>query len=140
MRKKFFIFFASITSVALLSGCQSNELINSNNKETIYAYIDKSSKKDSFDSPIGLTTEEPIINNNNKVGNRLYVKSSKELLTISNVKKFYETIKTETNNYQEIVVEINKTEAIQIFIPTSEAWFCKIDENMNLIKVKQINY
>lgn len=140
MRKKFFAIFASITSIALLSGCQSNELINSNNKETIYAYIDKSSKQESFDSPIGLITEEPIINNNKKVGNRLYVKSSKELLTINNIKKFYETIQTETNTYQEIVVEINKNEAIQIFIPTSEAWFCKIDKNMSLIKLKQINY
>lgn len=141
MKKKIFLLLASISSVALLGGCQNSNISNSNNEDTLYTYIDNSKKEDFLSTPIGNITEEPILNNENKkTGNRLYVKSSKELLTRENIVQFYSDLKPQKDQYQEIVVEISKTEAIQILTSNSEAWFCRIDENMNLSKVKKINF
>lgn len=113
---------------------------NDKNTETLYTYVDNSSDDGQFESTIGLVVEQPILDENSqKIGKRLYIDSSKELLTKDSIKEFYNKIKETIFNYDEVIVSIENNEAIQVSIKNLNAWKCTINENMELNKIEEID-
>lgn len=108
--------------------------------ETIYTYVNEVSADSQFNSDIGLATEQPVFDENSqKIGKRLFVDSSKELLTRESIKAFYDYVLSLGIDYEEIVISIDDDEAIQISLKENEVWYCSINEGMELTKIKKIN-
>lgn len=138
MKKKTIGLMCVISLGAMVSGCKSNN-VNQDDLETIYTYVNEVSADAQFDSNIGLASEQPLFDENSqKIGKRLFVDSSKELLNKESIEEFYDYVVNIGVDYEEIVISIGDEEAIQIFLKDNEVWYCSINENMELTKIKKI--
>lgn len=139
MKKKIIGLICGISLGIMLVGCEKQENMSKDDSETIYTYVNEVSADAQFNSNIGLASEQPIFDENSqKIGKRLYVDSSKDLLNEESIKEFYEYIVNIGVDYEEIVISIGNNEAIQILLKDNEAWHCSINENMELTKIKKI--
>lgn len=138
MKKKTIGLMCVISLGVMVSGCKSNN-VNQDDLETIYTYVNEVSADAQFDSNIGLASEQPLFDENSqKIGKRLFVDSSKELLNKESIEEFYDYVVNIGVDYEEIVISIGDEEAIQIFLEDNEVWYCSINENMELTKIKKI--
>lgn len=138
MKKKTIGLMCVISLGVMVSGCKSNN-VNQDDLETIYTYVNEVSADAQFDSNIGLASEQPLFDENSqKIGKRLFVDSSKELLNKESIEEFYDYVVNIGVDYEEIVISIGDEEAIQIFLKDNEVWYCSINENMELTKIKKI--
>ena len=138
MKKKTIGLMCVISLGAMVSGCKSNN-VNQDDLETIYTYVNEVSADAQFDSNIGLASEQPLFDENSqKIGKRLFVDSSKELLNKESIEEFYDYVVNIGIDYEEIVISIGDEEAVQIFLKDNEVWYCSINENMELTKIKKI--
>lgn len=138
MKKKTIGLMCVISLGAMVSGCKSNN-VNQDDLETIYTYVNEVSADAQFDSNIGLASEQPLFDENSqKIGKRLFVDSSKELLNKESIEEFYDYVVKIGVDYEEIVISIGDEEAIQIFLKDNEVWYCSINEDMELTKIKKI--
>ena len=138
MKKKTIGLMCVISLGAMVSGCKSNN-VNQDDLETIYTYVNEVSADAQFDSNIGLASEQPLFDENSqKIGKRLFVDSSKELLNKESIEEFYDYVVNIGVDYEEIVISIGDEEAIQIFLKDNEVWYCSINENIELTKIKKI--
>lgn len=138
MKKKTIGLMCVISLGAMVSGCKSNN-VNQDDLETIYTYVNEVSADAQFDSNIGLASEQPLFDENSqKIGKRLFVDSSKELLNKESIEEFYDYVVNIGVDYEEIVISIGDEEAIQIFLKDNEVWYCSINEDMELTKIKKI--
>lgn len=138
MKKKTIGLMCVISLGVMVSGCKSNN-VNQDDLETIYTYVNEVSADAQFDSNIGLASEQPLFDENSqKIGKRLFVDSSKELLNKESIEEFYDYVVKIGVDYEEIVISIGDEEAIQIFLKDNEVWYCSINENMELTKIKKI--
>ena len=139
MKKKVIGIMCGISLGVVLTGCEANENVSRDEAETIYTYVNEVSADAQFDSNIGLASEQPVFDENSqKIGKRLFVDSSKEVLDKESIEEFYKYIVSVGVEYEEIVIQIRKNEAIQIVLKDNEAWYCNINENMELTKIKKI--
>ena len=131
MKKKVIGIMCGISLGVVLTGCEANENVSRDEAETIYTYVNEVSADAQFDSNIGLASEQPVFDENSqKIGKRLFVDSSKEVLDKESIEEFYKYIVSVGVEYEEIVIQIRKNEAIQIVLKDNEAWYCNINENM----------
>lgn len=138
MKKKTIGLMCVISLGVMVSGCKSNN-VNQDDLETIYTYVNEVSADAQFDSNIGLASEQPLFDENSqKIGKRLFVDSSKELLNKESIEEFYDYVVKIGVDYEEIVISIGDEEAIQIFLKDNEVWYCSINEDMELTKIKKI--
>lgn len=138
MKKKTIGLMCVISLGVMVSGCKSNN-VNQDDLETIYTYVNEVSADAQFDSNIGLASEQPLFDENSqKIGKRLFVDSSKELLNKESIEEFYDYVVNIGVDYEEIVISIGDEEAVQIFLKDNEVWYCSINENMELTKIKKI--
>lgn len=138
MKKKTIGLMCVISLGVMVSGCKSNN-VNQDDLETIYTYVNEVSADAQFDSNIGLASEQPLFDENSqKIGKRLFVDSSKELLNKESIEEFYDYVVNIGVDYEEIVISIGDEEAIQIFLKDNEVWYCSINEDMELTKIKKI--
>lgn len=122
-----------------ISGCEKVENVSQDDSETIYTYVNEVSADAQFNSNIGLASEQPVFDENSqKIGKRLYVDSYKELINEESIKEFYEYIIDVGVDYEEIVISMGNNEAIQVFLKSDEVWYCSINDNMEITKIKKI--
>lgn len=138
--KKVCIVICLILSGIIVVGCKNTEDVSKKDSKVISSYAEEISADAQFDSNIGLASEQPVFDSNgNKIGKRLYVDSSKELLTKESIEEFYNYIKDINVNYEEIIISMGNSEALQIVLQKDiEVWYCSITENIELTKIKQI--
>lgn len=138
--KKICIVICLILSGIIVVGCEKAEDISKKDSKAISTYAEEVSADAQFESNIGLASEQPVFDaNGNKIGKRLYVDSSKELLTKESIEEFYNYIKDSDVNYEEIIISMGSSEALQIVLQKDiEVWYCSITENIDLTKIKQI--
>lgn len=129
----------SSLSISLIIVSIAKETKNTNSEQdTLYTYLE-SSDDTQFESNLGLASEQPILNENNeRIGKRLYVDSSKELLNKDSILEFYNYIKSTNISYDEIVVSIGDNEAILASLKYMQVWKCDINENMELTKKEKL--
>lgn len=142
MNKKLVTILSGISLTLALSGCNTDKSLNTkNDSDTLYTYVNQASADAQFDSNIGLASEQPVLDNNGQtIGKRLFVDSSKELLNKDSIIEFYTYIKNTDINYEEIIISIGNNEAIQVNLDNYEAWYCNINDNMEITKIKKIQY
>lgn len=138
--KKVCIVMCLILSAIIVIGCENSEDISKKDSKTISTYAEEVSADAQFESNIGLASEQPVFDaNGNKIGKRLYVDSSKEVLNKSSITEFYDFVKETGVNYKEIIISMGNDEALQIVLEKDiEVWYCTISENIDLTKIKQI--
>lgn len=139
MNKKTIAITIALLPVLLATGCTDYSQSSQNQREILYTYVDESSEKEQFQSSIGTVVEQPILDENSqKIKKRLYVDSSRELLTKESIVEFYNSIKDMDVNYEEIVISIGNNEAIHVSLINSEVWYCTINDDMELTKIKKL--
>lgn len=140
--KKISVLMCLILFGVIVIGCQknnNNEVVEKKS-EVISTHVNEVSADAQFESNIGLASEQPVFDSNgNKIGKKLYVDSSKELLTKESITEFYEFVKETKIDYKEIIISMGNNEALQIYVNQDiEVWYCTVNENLGLTKIKQI--
>lgn len=139
MKKKLITILFGLGLSIVITGCEKEIASTTSNEETLYTYVAESSADAQFESSIGTVAEQPILDKDNKqIGKRLYVDSSRELITKESAEEFYNYVKSLEIDYEEIIISIGNNEAIDISLKNNEAWYCTINENMELTKIKKL--
>lgn len=140
MRKRKIVGFLSIAMFgALLSGCQYSKAMNDIEGTPTIEYVTEISADAQFDSKIGVVTEQPVYDKSGKkIGKRLFVESSKELLNEQSLKEFYAEVLNFGISYNEILISLENNEVIEVLVDKKEVWYCTMNDEMQLTKIKKI--
>lgn len=140
MRRRKIVGFLSIAMFgALLSGCQDSKAMNNTESTPTIEYVTEISADAQFDSKIGVVTEQPVYDKSGKkIGKRLFVESSKELLNEQSLKEFYAEVLSFGISYNEILISIENNEVIEVLLDKKEVWYCSMNDEMQLTKIKKL--
>lgn len=138
--KRIVLFMCGVSVCIGLVGCNNAKEDITEPNEAVYEYVKEISADAQFESILGLATEQPVFDdNNNKIGKRLYVESSKDKVNEETLNKFYEEISNNILSYEDIVISLDDNNAvIQVLVNEGEVWYCTMNDNMELVKEKKL--
>lgn len=130
---------ATILVGSFIIGYNNYKIANAKNTIAVKNVNLEISADGQFDSNIGEVTEQPIYNEKGeKIGKRLFVLSSKDVLNEESLKEFYNSLLSQRIMQEQIIISTGNNEGIEISLKDKKVWYCSIADNFEVLRIKKI--